>query len=188
MLNRRVFLLSAFAVPGLSLIRRTALADLSNTQKILVITEESCPDSCTFASYLPSTRIETDPGSLLLDLDAGFKQGKYDIVFGLTRDSNYVLIEQYAMASSYLLRYEGRHQYNPRGLSHTLRANENVVNELTRQINRKTEDWSEAISRVPALSNHSDQKLISTVLQSKSPAPKQSPGQLVSWLFKRDFS
>jgi hypothetical protein len=173
---------------GLSLLQRTALAELSNSKKILVVTEENCPDSCAFASYLPSTRIETDPGSLLLDLDTGFKQGKYDIVFGLTRDSNYVLIEQYAQASSYQLRYEGRHQYNSGGLSHTLRANENVVNELTRQINRKADAWSQIITRVPVLSNHSAQKLISTVLQSKSACPKQSPGQLVSWLFKRDFS
>ena len=107
MLSRRVFLVSAFAVPGLSLLQRTAAGETSDSSRILVISENTCPDTSAFALHLPSTCIEADPGSILLELDRSFREGEYDLVFGLTRDSNYILIEQYAQASAYQLRYHG---------------------------------------------------------------------------------
>ncbi|MFT5351458.1 MAG: hypothetical protein ACI9MF_002281, partial [Gammaproteobacteria bacterium] len=145
-------------------------------------------DTSAFAACLPSTYIETDPTSVLLELDSSFREGEYDMVFGLTRDSNFVLVEQYAQSASYQLCYQGVHQYNSRGLSHKLRAEKNVVSQLSELIKNESKDWSQLISRVPVLSNYNEALMVSAELQTEVSSPEHSPGQLVSWLFKRDLS
>lgn len=186
MLSRRVFLVSAFAVPGLSLLQRTAAGETSDPSRILVISENTCPDTSAFALHLPSRCIEADPGSILLELDRSFREGEYDLVFGLTRDSNYILIEQYAQASAYQLRYHGTHRYNASGLSHTLLASNEVVRNVLNLINNDAGDWARVITNIPVLSDYRDRKMVSEVLNTEHNCPKQSPGQLVSWLFKRE--
>ena len=103
MLSRRVFLLSAFAVPGLSLLHRTAIASELAASKVLVLTEGICADTRAFAGCLPASHFEADPSPMLLELDKSFREGQFDLVFGLSRDSNFMLVEQYAQASRYQL-------------------------------------------------------------------------------------
>jgi len=188
MLSRRIFLLSSFAVPALSLLQRTALGEDLLSSKVLVLSENNCVDTNAFSTCLPASYIETDPSSILLELDRGFREGEYELVFGLTRDSNFVLVEQYAQAASYRLHYQGIHQYNARGLSHKLTADKNVVAELTNQIQIETENWTRTIGRVPVLSSYENPLLVSADLQTDVHCPLHGPGQLVSWLFKRNLA
>jgi hypothetical protein len=185
MLSRRVFLLSAFVVPGLSVFQRAAMGLELQTAKVLVLCENNCADTKAFSSCLPATQIESDPGSILQELDSSFRQGEYDLVFGLSRDSNYVLVEQYAQASAYYLGFQGLHKYETRGMSHSLAGNKDVITSLSAQLNSDIEHWTRIISRVPGFSDYQDQQMHSEVLNTTHSCPAQGPGQLVSWLFRR---
>ena len=186
MLSRRVFLLSTFAVPGLSVFQRRVMSSELQSAKVLVLSENNCADTKAFSTYLPSTQIDKDPSSILQELDSGFRQGKYDFVFGLSRDSNYILIEQYAQVSSYYLSYHGIHKYKTRGMSHALRGNKDLIANLSAQLNRNAEHWTSVISRIPGLSNYQDRQMCSEASNTAHNCPEQGPGQLVSWLFIRN--
>ncbi len=186
MLSRRVFLLSAFALPGLPLLQRSALGKELLSSKILVLAENNCSDTSIFSTCLPSTLIEADPSAVLLELDSNFQSGEYEFVFGLSRDSNFVLIEQYAQSSSYRLAFQGRHKYGSKGMSHNLHGNQEVIRNLSSQIVDESEDWAKTISKVPVLSNYQDSQMVSEELHTSHIYPSLSPGHLVSWLFKRE--
>jgi hypothetical protein len=188
MLSRRVFLLSAFTVPCLSLLQRMALASELAASKVLVLTEGICADTRAFARCLPASRIEADPGPMLLELDKSFRDGEFELVLGLSRDSNFMLVEQYAQANRYQLHYHGIHRYGAKGLSHTLHGTSQIIKHLETNIPTANQDWTEAISQLPGLSDYQDRPSLKTAFTSGHVCPKQSPGLLVSWLFKRSIS
>lgn len=188
MFTRRVFLQSAFALSGLSLWRNAFPGLITGSSHILVIAEDSCPDTQSFAQCLPANHIGLDPAQLLTDIEGGIKTAEYDAVFGLTRDSNYVLLEQTVRASSYRLYYEGRHRYSATGLLHRLTADKVLIRELKTQIEANADDWVKTITQIPATLNHDRQNLIRDEIQTKTPCPDTSPGYLVSWLFVRSLS
>ena len=188
MLSRRVFLLSAFAVPGLSLLQRRAIGSELAASKVLVLTEGICGDTRAFAGCLPASQFEADPGPMLLELDKSFKEGGFDLVFGLSRDSNFMLVEQYAQASRYQLHYHGIHKYGATGLSHSLQGNSEVIKYLSTNLPTVNKDWTDAVSQIPTLSEYQDRQLLKAEISSSHACPGQSPGLLVSWLFKRSIS
>ena len=185
MLSRRVFLLSAFAVPGLSMLQRMTMASEREPAKVLVLSENSCEDTQVFSSYLPATQIEADPSSILQDLDNSFRQREYEFVFGLSRDSNFVVVEQYAQSSSYSLAYHGVHKYDVDGMSHSLKGNKEVLESVSTQLVKTAGHWTRAISQIPALSNYQDRQLCSRLSNTVGSCSAEGPGQLVSWLFIR---
>ena len=78
------------------------------------------------------------------------------------------------------------HRYNASGLSHTLLASNEVVTNVLNLINNDAGDWARVITNIPVLSDYRDRQMVSEVLNTEHSCPKQSPGQLVSWLFKRE--
>lgn len=175
-------------MPGLSLIQRTAGSAGLLTSRVLVLSENSCSDTNIFSACLASTRIESDPGPILLEMENSFREAEYEFVFGLSRDSNFVLIEQYAQASAYQLCYHGTHRYDANNLSHSFRGNRETANYLSEHIFKQGRQWAEVISQIPAISKHDDALMLSEVLVTKQSRPAKSPGHLVSWLFKRNLS
>ena len=188
MLSRRVFLLSAFLAPGISLLQRPVFAAGLNSSKVLVLTENNCVDTAAFSSCLPAMHIQNDPSAVLLELANSFTEGEYDLVLGLSRDSNYVLIEQYAQAARYHLTYHGTHTYEANSLRHSLQGGRETINSISRQLSRNNKHWTDALIQLPAMATCQETQRVSEVINTKHMCPSGSPGQLVSWLFERNPS
>ena len=183
MLSRRVFLLSAFAVSGLPLLSPVAWSKDDSAKKVLVLSENSCSDSSTFASCLPVTSIEADPSLLLQEMDKSLREKEYEFVFGLSRDSNFVLIEQYAQQNAYRLHYHGSHQYHGNTLKHSLQGSRVLIESLSPELS-ESKSWASVLAQVPALTDYSDAQMLSHKIETRSITPADSSGHLVSWLFK----
>ncbi|NKB35747.1 MAG: hypothetical protein GKR93_01070 [Gammaproteobacteria bacterium] len=183
MLSRRVFLLSAFAVSGLPLLTSVASSTGYSSKKVLVLSENGCSDSSAFASCLPVKPIEADPSLLLQELDKSLREKEYEFVFGLSRDSNFVLIEQYAQQNAYRLHYHGSHQYQRNTLTHSVRGNKEILESLSSQLSGN-ESWTSVLGQIPTLSDYADESMLSGKIESIRSAPANSSGHLVSWLFK----
>ena len=91
MLSRRTFMLSALSVPGMSLLPQSVSALNAGSTRIVAITENSCADTGAFSACLPSSILDPDPALQLLQLEKGFKDSEFQLVYGLTRDSNLVM-------------------------------------------------------------------------------------------------
>ncbi len=183
MLSRRVFLLSAFAVSGLPLLTRAAWSRGLSAAKVLVLSENGCSDSSAFSSCLPNTQIEADPSLLLQELDKSLRQKEYEFIFGLSRDSNFVLIEQYAQQNAYRLHYHGSHQYQGNSLRHSLQGNKEVLDSLSSKLSENN-SWTRVLSQIPTMSDYSDEGMLSRQMQTGRKMPASSSAHLVSWLFK----
>ena len=183
MLSRRVFLFSALSAASLPVLRYADLPGDVRKSKIAVFSENECPDTRLFYSCLPGKVLDSDPGLALQDLDRSMRRSEFDIVFGLTRDSNFVLIEQYALANSYQLHYHGTHRYQGQKILHSLKGGQALVGSLSDQIADKQAQWPAAVSQVPLLSQYNKVTMVNREIRSSHPHPSQGRGHLVSWLF-----
>lgn len=178
-------MLSALAMPGMSALQAGPWLETASSTRIVAISENSCSDTESFASQLPSSILEADPGAVLLQLEQGFQNGDVDIIYGLTRDSNLVLIEQYAQQSRYRLAFHGVHQYTNSGLQHRITADTASLGLLKKQLIRNKEDWTGGISQLPALTTFNIDSHSSETFQTAHRPTGNSPGQLTSWLFRK---
>jgi hypothetical protein len=186
MLSRRTFLqasLSVTAVPLLSPL--TSAEALSAPLNILVFAEDVCPDSRRFARSLGARHLGADPSEQLQALQATLASEEYDAVFGLTRNSNQFLIEQYGQAQRYYPSYKGVHEYNEQGLLHQLNGDKEVVAALADNLLASPSQWATAIAASAPLICRSCAPTISQVIQTSVSRPQESPGYLVSWMLQR---
>lgn len=183
MLTRRGFLLSAFSVSSLSLLPKAGIT--ISSPNVLVVSEETCADTRDFVTHLPTELLGDDPAVLIQKLETDLPLQTYDIIFGLTRDSNYFLIDQYLALSAYKPVYEGRHRYSKMSLMHEIRADKNTSAFLKERIQMKPERWTESLSQVPPLVFYSESSTDSMSIRVSCECPHDSPGQLVSWMYKR---
>ena len=184
MLSRRVFLLTAFTAASLPVLGYTGLTTKLRNKKIAVLSENDCFDTKLFYSSLPSKCIDTDPGLALQELDRSMRRKEFEFLFGLSRDSNFMLIEQYALANSYQLQYHGSHKYDSHSISHSLSGNQEVIEALSQIVINEDETWSKTISQVPLLSSFDKPSMVNKIIRSGHRRPEGSPGQLASWLFR----
>ena len=178
-------MLSALSLPSMSLVSSNAIATESGSTKIIAVTEDICQDTRAFAANLPVSLIDTDPASMMLHIASGFENQDFEIAYGLTRDSNMMLIEQYAQQFDYSLQYHGIHSYAEGRLLHEITASNELLGKLEKQLTEKPSDWVTTISRVPVLTTRHSQKLLNEAISTTHAIPSDGTGQLVSWMFTR---
>ena len=179
-------MLSALSLPGVSLLPFTVSAEKADSTRIIAVSENICRDTRTFAGHLPVSLIEPDPASMMLHIASGFENQDFHIAYGLTRDSNMMLIEQYALQHGYRLEYHGVHSYCNHHLHHEITAGAELLGSLSGQLADESSDWVAGISRVPAYSNRGNQVRASRVIKTNHIKPAGASGQLVSWMFSRE--
>ena len=189
MLTRRVFLQntlsSAAALPLLANAGGVVTGQgINSAGKVLIFSEESCTDSRAFSRSLPVRSLNADPSVQLLELKDSFAAGEFDSVMGLTRNSNYFLIDQIAIREGYFTVYKGVHDYQPDGLIHELHGDPALVSTLAGHLALSDAQWA------PALARASGALCVCRALEGMQrvatdiPRPKDSPGYLVSWVLQ----
>ncbi len=185
MLSRRTFMLSALSLPGMSLVSSNAIATGAESTRIIAVTEDICRDTRAFAAYLPVSLIDSDPASMMLHIAKGFENRDFQVAYGLTRDSNMMLLEQYAQQHGYSLQYHGVHSYRGDSLHHDIWATSELLGHLQTQLADSSIDWVSSISRVPFFAGRRERALLTREIETRHSMPADATGQLVSWMFYR---
>ena len=186
MLSRRTFLQASLSVSAVPLLSQLADAEvLATTRKILVFAEDVCPDTERFARTVGATQIGSDPSEQLLRLQEMLASGDYDAVFGLTRNSNQFLVEQYAQTQRYYPSYKGVHEYNAQGLDHRLNGDSEVVAGLATRLVLSPAEWAATVAKSANLICRSCALTENQTVQTALARPEEGPGYLVSWMFQR---
>ena len=146
-----------------------------------------CPDSEQFQEVFCTAcqRIDHDVGGCLQQISSDYSQNSPSVLFGLTRDTDEVLISQLAVEQGYKKIYEGKHRYTTTDLHHSLRGSEDNISRMHFTLRRAGNAW-------PRLLAQNADHLISSVnldyqIEVSLPAsrPHDSPGYLVSWAYRK---
>lgn len=180
MISRRTFLQSALAVsllPSLS----WAVAPRCATGWWVVV-DGACGDARSFARHCGvAPRMGSDISAVLATLMRDDRRA----CFGLTRDSQFFVIEQMAGALGYCLGYHGVHDYRDGGLRHCLHGASDRVNRLAQALRLAGAAWAEPLAAtIPALSHDRTRDTLVEVRGDAS-RPADSGGYLVSWCLHR---
>ncbi len=178
-------MLSALSLPGMSLLSSRAIARQPGSTSIIAVTEDICRDTRAFADKLPVSLIDSDPASMMLHIASGFENRDFQLAYGLTRDSNMMLIEQYAQQFGYILQFHGVHSYRGDRLHHSVMAGSELLNHLETSLADASMDWVSSISRVPFFAGHDEAPLLAREMETRHSMPADASGQLVSWMFFR---
>ena len=147
-----------------------------------------CPDSERFQKVFNDAcrRIEHDAGECLPLIADGTAQNRPAILFGLSRDSDQILIGQIAGEQGYKKVYAGTHHYQASTLRHTLHGGEAGIADFLPALQSAGSDWSRALAQ------HVTRLIVSRGLERQREItlpvrmPEHSPGYLVSWAYRRD--
>ena len=174
MISRRTFLQPALAVSVLPTLSWAAAPRCA--AGLCVVVDGACGAARSFAGQCAvAPRKGSDVSAVLTALMRDDSRA----CFGLTRDSQFFLIEQMAGAFGYRLGYHGVHDYRTGGLRHRLSGARKSVDRLAQALR-----VAGAACTMPALSHHPTRDTRVEVRGDAS-RPADSGGYLVSWCLHR---
>lgn len=188
MLTRRTFLQSSLlvlTVPAGNAVN--AASRFPGPVTLRTFSTCGCADSEQFQNVFPANCeiIGRDIGDCLQLFPDNSEKNNTSVLFGLTKDTDQLLIGQLAIEGGYRPIYTGRHQYTPAHLQHVLNGSRETMAELQSVLHDAEKYWSKALarnlSRVIAstgLEQHRE-------LSSPVTRPQGSPGYLVSWVYRK---
>ena len=181
MISRRTFLHTALAASVLPTLRWADAAP-RYTAGLQVVVDGACSDARSFVEQCGvRPLIGSDTAALLATL----LRDETRACFGLTRDSQYFLIEQMAGACGYRHGYHGVHDYRDGGLRHHLHGARDRIDGLAQALRDAGQAWAVPLAAaMPALARDSTRD---TRIATRGDAsrPADSGGYLVSWCLHR---
>ena len=180
MLDRRRFLIASLALAALPPLARAAR--LRDADGVSVVVDGACSDVRHFtAQCTVTTGSVCDAVQVMTTLAAS----EVRHCFGVSRDSQFFLIEQMASELGYRLGYQGSHAYRDGTLRHRLSGAQRVLDTLAPQLRSAGAAWAAPLARaLPALI--SDRSRSAEVeLKVAAARPPDSAGYLVSWCLHR---
>ena len=180
MLDRRRFLIATLALTALPPLARAARQ--RDDDGLWVMVDGICSDIRHFTAQCTVTTCSACDALEVMDTLAA---SEVRHCFGLSRDSQFFLIEQMASELGYRLGYQGRHDYRDGALRHRLNGARGVLDALAPQLRDAGAAWTAPLARaLPALV--SDRSRGAEVeLKVAAPRPPDSGGYLVSWCLHR---
>ena len=185
MFTRREFLqttLIAMAMPVAAV--PNPLADLNPRARLIAI--GGCPEGDAFcaANRYGVTRLGPDVGKILQLLLSGENESGVSAYFGLTRDSDYVLIRHALLERGLREIYLGDHVASPAGWRHELRAGARTLERIAPAFMPNNATWANELAACCRMyvnaEGMSARRLLATAAY---PRPLGSAMQLKSWAF-----
>lgn len=186
MFNRRRFLqtalVTAMVPPGLGVGIDTAFGNGVATR---ILATGGCPDAARFlaAAGAAAEHAEADVAELVTGLMSASDDAA--ALFGLTRDSDYVPLRQIALERGYRDIYLGRHQYRGGGLHHTVNAETDIADSLSRSLAAAGGRWAGALAEARAAVIGSSGLVGERRAHVPVARPRNSLGSMVSWAMGR---
>jgi len=186
MLSRRTFLQST----ALALSRpagNALCAAVTAPARLQVITDHACADGRLFrrALPLPAAATGVDAGTYLQSIADALRQQHFDILLGLSRNSDFVLLNQTACEHGYRMIYHGQHHYDAGGIRHTLSADPAVVDEVSEALVADQHIWPRGLAAAIPVLARSGGTAATATLHAAARRPADSQGFLLSWAFTR---
>lgn len=180
MIARRTFLQTALAVSVLPTLGWAAAPRCAAGLRVVV--DGACGDGRSFAEQCGvAPRTGNDFSAVLATL----MRDNSRACFGLTRNSQFFLIEQMAGALGYRLGYHGVHNYRDGGLRHYLSGARDRVDGLAQSLRPAGAAWAEPLAAtMPALS-HDRKRDRRAEVRGDASRPADNGGYLVSWCLHR---
>ena len=186
MFTRREFLqttLIAMAMPATA--TPNLLAGPKPRARLIAI--GGCPEGDAFcASHRHDvTRLGPDVGEILQLLLGGENESGVSAYFGLTRDSDYVLIRQVLLERGARQIYAGNHMHSTAGWQHELRAGPKTLECIAPAFMAQDATWANELAAHCRLFVNSEAMTARCALSTVSYArPPGAAVQLKSWAFR----
>ncbi len=180
MLCRRTFLKAALAVS----VMPTLISAAAPRRELgmFVVVDGRCGDARSFIDCCAMAPLPASDTAAVL---AALMRDSTRTCCGLTRDSQYFLIEQMAGAHGFRVGYHGVHDYRDGSLRHQLSGAREPIDGLAHALRDAGPAWAVPLAAaMPALSHHNTRDTHVEVL-SDAPRPADSGGYLVSWCLNR---
>lgn len=188
MLDRRRFMqFTALAVtlPTAAGAHRSLERPISSLQ-IRLLSSAGPRDCEVFRSALGGAcePLASDPGDVVQELCAPGALADVDVIAGLTRSSDFLLISQLARERGMQLVFHGRHRYRNGRLEHVLAGGRAALGVLNQQLNRGPAPWPAILAQ--SIRSLSDSRVVDTRMAFAYHAapPQGSPACFVSWAMR----
>lgn len=180
MLDRRRFLIATVALAALPPLARAACQ--RDEDRLWVMVDGTCSDVRYFSAQCTmGTGSACDAMQAMTTLAAS----EVRHCFGLSRDSQFFLMEQMASEFGYSLGYQGTHDYRGGALRHRLIGARGVLDTLAPQLRSAGAAWAAPLARaLPALVGDRSRSA-EVELNVAAARPPDSGGYLVSWCLHR---
>lgn len=180
MLTRRQFVHYSALILGLPSLGAYATSRLPALQPHLLI-EAGVPDVESFLAHCPGAGPCASIANGFAEFEVVLADRATDAIFGLSRDSTYVLYHQIALTHGFATAYLGEHDARGGSLRHTLRGSEASISSLGRSL-ASAHLWPQALGlSLPALALSVDPGTLLEVTSEGTP----TRGYWVSWLLRR---
>lgn len=180
MIGRRTFLQTALAASMLPTLSWAAAPRC--VAGLCVIVDGACGDARSFAGRCG---VAAQNGSDYSAVLAILMRDNTRTGFGLTRDSQFFLIEQMAGDFGYRLGYHGIHDYRDGGLRHRLTGARNRLSSLAPALRLAGAAWPAALATNMAALSDDTTRNARLEVQALAARPADSGGYLVSWCLHR---
>ena len=151
---------------------------------------EACSDSTAFGEHLAGHTVCTPAATRywrtlddIVTLDRALDHFQPDLLIGLTRSAEQLVLEQTVTSCGYGKVFIGKHSYRDRALEHELHGNSAFIRALSRRLATDPSPWPHTLA---ALLPQIDSRLSETVHVRAIAAgirPPTGPGFLTSWAY-----
>ena len=186
MLSRRTFIKSALATNVAVLATPSHALQLvlnsNNERPLLVFADSSALNSTNFISTVKdqSASIELDIGQHFELLSKFCKESPSGQITGLTRDSDFFVLEQVAKDFGFFPKYSAIHTYDGNVLTHEVTANKKSADVISSSLANAKEDWPTWLADNMLMLPRKASEMVTTKRQLTVSNAKQH-NYLVSW-------
>lgn len=194
MLTRRAFLktsVAASAIAGSTSLGALQSARLNtNDVPTLVFADENNPQATLFSGAwatgsgpMPSST-ERDVTGQIAEIESFCNANPNGLVFGLTRDSDFFVLEHTAAQMGFSLHYRGVHDFRETALLHEIDAPHTVALPLAKHLQQAQEAWPQMLAGALPLIAQADGPQTRTKVAVPAVYQPEESGYLMSWMLK----
>lgn len=181
MISRRTFLQTALAASMPPMLTWAEPAPRC-AAGLCVVVDGACSDARSFVDQCGVAPLAGSDTSAVL---ATLMRDATRACCGLTRDSQYFLIEQMASGRGYRRGYHGVHDYRDGSLRHSLSGARERVDGLAQALQLAGAAWAVPLAAAMPTLSHDPTRDTRVEVHSDATRPADSGGYLVSWCLHR---
>jgi hypothetical protein len=195
MLTRRAFLKTTIAATA-AVGSATSVALQSNRHNIdqiplLIFTDNSDPKVKLFSGSLATSLvseiscIDKDVATQIGEVTDFCHRNPEGLLYGLTRDSDFFVLEHTAAQQGFSLHYKGVHDFRAELMRHQVDAPRGIAGPLINAFKQAEDKWPEVLGGAAQLIAASGGNIIAEETLVALDYSTGDPGYLVSWMMKK---
>ncbi|MBQ0799504.1 MAG: hypothetical protein KBT63_09475 [Porticoccaceae bacterium] len=130
------------------------------------------------------SHIDKDVAAQIREVDDFCGTNADGVLIGLTRDSDFFILEHTAAQHGFKLQYKGVHDFRGEFMRHQVSAPETLAPVLADTLNKAQHSWPQQLARIAPTIVQAQGELVDVELQTTLNYQNDEPGYLVSWLLK----